>query len=205
MRVAGANEAGLKLAVEVLNNAGTLIYPTDTLYGLGASISSEAAVKRTYSLKEMEPAPQSIIMANLEMAGELVRISGLARKFFRLFPVGPFTFLLPLEEEISGTIPSCLVHNGKIGVRIPMHGFPRRLAEITGPITSTSANIHGQPPPKDIKEVYLKGADLYIDDGPCFYGGPSTIITEMGKKLVIVRNGALKRAELERYLGDTIG
>ncbi len=224
MRKAGTDEAGLDQAVDTLGNGGTLVYPTDTLYGLGASIFHMDAVLKTFTLKNMEPTTQSLVMANLGMAEEWVELSDLARKFFTAFPIGPYTFLLPLKDHISlapshgslnsftppqessnPSIPDFLVRDRKIGIRLPLHYFPRKIAERVGPITSTSANVHGGVPPKDFKEVHLPGADMYIDDGQCLYGENSTIITEEGRRLVIVREGALDRRVMKRFLGGNFG
>lgn len=203
--VKASDPSSVRLAAESLSEGGTIVYPTDTLYGLGASILKAHAVMRTFDLKEMDPAPQSLVMSSLEMAERYVILTDLAREFFGVFPAGPFTFLLPVRDDPEHPVPTVLVREGTVGVRIPLHGFPRQVAALTGPITSTSANLHGGAPPKDFKEVSLSGADLYIDDGSCLYGSPSTILTQEGENLVILRYGALERTVIQRFLGDSVG
>lgn len=200
-----ADADGLRRAIDVLDGGGTIVYPTDTLYGLGASISRRDAVHRTFSMKKMEPSPQSLIMADHEMALRYVSLPDAFGTFLLNFPAGPFTLLAPVLDSARRSIPDVLVKDGNVGIRFPLHEFSRSIARGIGPITSTSANIHGDRPPKDIKEVRLQGADLYVDGGPCLYGAPSTIISEEGDKLVIVRHGALGEDVIKHYVGDLLG
>jgi L-threonylcarbamoyladenylate synthase len=200
-----ADTAGIDKAIEVLERGGTMVYPTDTLYGLGASIRFGDAVHRTFVLKRMEPSPQSLVMADHEMAGTYVDLSPALKQFLSIFPAGPFTLLASVRKDARELIPPVLIRDSRIGIRFPLHSFPRTVARRTGPITSTSANHHGEQPPKAINEVRLTGVDIYVDGGPCFYAGPSTIISEEGDSLVIKRQGTLNEDVIRHYLGDLFG
>ena len=200
--VVKADENGLKRAEKVLKAGGTVVYPTDTLYGLGCALNNEA-LKRIYELKRMPPSPLSLAMSGIEMIMDYAILPSPARRFLETFPAGPFTLLLPVNDEKD--IPAALVKDGYIGVRIPLHGFSRALAEMVGPIISTSANIHGEPAPSSFDDVKIEGADLYVDDGGCLYGVESTILKVTFEGLEIVREGALSYGTLKEYLEEFNG
>ncbi|MCK4615185.1 MAG: threonylcarbamoyl-AMP synthase [Thermoplasmata archaeon] len=205
MEGAAADENGLKKAVKVLRNGGVVVYPTDTLYGVGVALSQPKAILKVFELKRMDPAPLSIVMSGIEMIKEYTMLSGLVLGFFEIFPAGPFTFFLPLREERKKDFPDFMIKEGLVGVRVPVHAIPRRLTECVGPVTSTSANLHGAIPPRNFMEVSLEGADLYLDDGPCLYGRGSTILKEEKGNLRILREGALEYSVIKKYLGEYIG
>jgi len=205
MKTQRADEQGLPKAAEILKKGGIIVYPTDTLYGIGASIFHPDAISRIFDLKNMSAAPQSIIMNGIEMIREYAVISSTIREFLEIFPVGPYTLLIPLKKEKLTVVPDVLVKDGKIGIRIPINEFPRHLASMAGPFTSTSANEHGGPAPKSFNGMKLMGADLYIDDGPCLFGQPSTILMELDERIKIVRHGALAEPVVRKYMEELSG
>ena len=195
----------LGMASDILGNGGVIVYPTDTLYGIGASISQPEAVERMYSMKYrmkgMQQAPVSIILSDRSRIKEYAEMSKVTRDFLAVYPAGPFTLLLKVKEHVRKQFPESIIRNGRIGVRIPLEDFPRKLVEMVGPITSTSANIHGEKAPARFEDISITGADLYVDGGTCLYGKPSTILLEEENKLSIVREGAIDRRLIEHYLG----
>ena len=191
----------LCMARDILRDGGVIVYPTDTLYGIGASISHPEALERVFRMKEMQQAPVSIILSDRSRIKEYAEISKVTRDFLEVYPAGPFTLLLKVKEHVRKQFPDSIIKNGMIGVRIPLEDFPRKLVEMVGPITSTSANIHGKKAPVRFEDVSITGADLYVDGGTCLYGKPSTILQEEGNKLSIVREGAIDRCLIEHYLG----
>ncbi len=205
MEVVGTDEEGFARSIEILRNGGIIVYPTDTLYGLGSSIDKPQYIKRIFREKRMEPGPFSLVMAGYDMVTEYAEVSPPMKKFLENFPAGPFTLLLRIKDDKRDCIPDFLVHNERIGVRIPLHAFPRNLVSHIGPITSTSANIHGERPPVDFNDVVFPEADLYVNDGKCLFGQPSTILTENEGRFEIVREGALEMPVLQQYLGDNLG
>jgi L-threonylcarbamoyladenylate synthase len=173
-------------AVEVLKGGGVMIYPTETVYGLGACISSEKAVKRVYAIKKRdESKPLSVALsavseiskyAKLKSAGIYGGLPGL--EFIQKNLPGPFTVVL----EKKNTVPD-YVCKGTVGIRIPEYACIRRVIELAGPITSTSANVSEKAPPVSAEEVDVE-ADLLLDGGKCRYGKPSKVIDLIsGKEL----------------------
>ena len=200
-----ADDAGMEQAISVLRTGGVIVYPTDTLYGIGTLINNSIGIDRIFQIKNMTPAPQSIIMADEQMVNEFVHVPKSMKQFLKVFPAGPFTLLLQVRRDKRNALDAGLIKEGKIGIRLPLNSFTRTLAARVGPYTTTSANIHTQAPPKTVNEIKLQGADIYINDGPCLFGKPSTILTEANEKLEVVREGAISREVLRKYLEDHIG
>lgn len=205
MEVVGTDDDGLSRAITILQNGGIIVYPTDTLYGIGSSIENPLSIRRIFREKKMDPGPLSLIVSNYNMLKDYAKVSPIIEKFLGIFPAGPFTLLLRIKEEQRDHIPEFLVHEDRIGIRIPLHAFPRNLVSHIGPITSTSANFHGERPPEKFNDVVFPGADLYVNDGKCLFGKPSTILTENNNRIDIVREGALEMTVLKQYLGDDLG
>ena len=194
----------IKKAVELLQNNGVISYPTDTLYGLGASPSSSKALSRVLEIKG-RPKGKGLPLLLAE-ARDLERMaraeSDLALVLAQAFWPGPLTLVLPaapeVPDEISGT-------NGTVGLRVPDHPIPRALAQaLGGPIVGTSANPSGGPDPvtaQDVERMLGHKVDYILDGGPAYRGLPSTVVDLTGPKTRLVRIGALNRESIEEVSG----
>ncbi|MFQ5837955.1 MAG: L-threonylcarbamoyladenylate synthase [Thermoplasmata archaeon] len=187
-------------AVEVLKRGGLVVYPTDTLYGLGVDPYDGRAVERLYRVKQRPHGePVSIIVSGLEEAQRVARLSQKALEVWRSFMPGPLTLILEATPEAP---PGPISKDGVLGVRMPGHDVPLILAREFGPLTATSANLHGQAPPRTVEESMSQlgtEATLYVDAGPCPLGVESTVLDLTRDQTTIKREGALDRKELERY------
>lgn len=181
----------IKRAIKVLENDGIIVYPTDTIYGLGANIFSENAIKKVYSLKKRSlNKPLSVCVAGID---DIHRIAYLDKKGEQLmkeiFP-GPFTVILRKKEHIS----SILTAGGeKIGIRIPDSRICHQLAR-KFPITTTSANLSGGEAPESVDDVIKQlgdSVDLIMDAGKSENKIPSTVIDLTIKPPKILRKGAI--------------
>lgn len=186
MAIPPLDDAILVYAAE-LKQGGIIIYPTDTLYGIGADARNEAAAKRICEIKGKESgSPLSAIFASWEQASQYAKISEEQQKALEKITPGPYTFLLPVKKRLP------ISRENVLGCRIPDNEFCIKLCQKFGyPVISTSANLHGKRAPECIEEIddeILQSADLIIDGGQCKYGGGSTIIDVQGKK--IARKGA---------------
>jgi L-threonylcarbamoyladenylate synthase len=192
-------------AVEVLRRGGLVAYPTDTVYGLAADPTNDAAVERLFAAKRRRPdQPTPLLIAATDDAERFAAdVPSVARELMRAFWPGALTIVLRRAE----TFHSRAVTGDTIGLRVPGHAFPRELARrLGGPITGTSANPAGGPEPLGADDVVtqLGGAvDLVIDGGRCPGGTPSTVIDCTAEPPRIVRAGAISREELERAAGVT--
>ena len=162
-------------AILVLTEGGTLIYPTDTLYGIGGDATSEKAVARIHKIKGADvKKPLSVMMADLEMIRRYCDVGLKEEGEMKKKLPGPYTFLLKQKTKIPAS------DGEKLGVRIPDDEFCRFLCKKFGkPIVTTSANITKQKPPtsiEDVDKLVLEAVDLAIDGGKTKYKKPSEII-----------------------------
>jgi L-threonylcarbamoyladenylate synthase len=176
-------------AKSVLSADSLLIYPTDTLYGLGCNALSQEAVDKIYKLKVRDAGkPLSIIVADFPMLLEYCHVSESQEKILHSLLPGPYTFILPLRRKLPVS-PSL-----SVGIRVPEHLFMRQVSkELQVPIVSTSANISGKkdaPTVSELDAAVSSSVDLIIDGGKCKYAQGSTIIDLINMK--IVRKGAVR-------------
>lgn len=177
----------IKKAADIIRNGGIVIYPTETVYGIGANIFSQDALKKVFAIKKRMPGkPVSIAVSGFGMISDLAYINEKERRFIEKLLPGPVTVLLKKKD----TVPDILTSGDVVGIRYPDHNIAIELIELAGvPITSTSANISGEPPPCRVDEIKIS-ADFIIDGGNCG-GEPSTVVDIVNRK--IVRKGAKYR------------
>ena len=172
-------------AVSVLMHDGLIVYPTDTIYGLGADAFSEEAIVKVYEAKKRDLAkPISIAVSDFEMLAAVSRIDPKMEVFIRRFLPGPVTVVVPARKTIPGILTG---GTGLIGIRMPAHDIARQIIErFDAPITATSANISGGKDPQ-IPDECTVPHDLLIDGGK-LPGTPSTVVDLITK--TIIRRGA---------------
>ncbi len=177
------HRAVLEKAAKAVNDGGVVVYPTDTLYGLGGDAFSKEVADRILRIKGSGPGkPMSVIMSDVEMIEKYCEVDEWQRQVLNKNLPGPFTFLLKTKTAFP------VASKGKLGVRIPDSAFAHALAEHAGvPVISTSANPSGEEPPVTMEEVdpkILAAADLAIDAGATKYRGPSAVVDLVDKKIV---------------------
>lgn len=204
MEIIRLTEANLKEAAKkaaaVLKKGGIVAYPTDTVYGLGVSISDSGAIERLRTLKGRErKKPVSVIVENVHHIKECGTLTLLAEKFAQTHLPGALTLVIPAGKNM----PDSLIMNGAVGVRIPNEPFCLALAKEYGkPFTTTSANKAGMGTPRNVQGLMehfgmnLGQIDLIIDGGERPGASPSTVISCVGETPYVLREGALSRAEL---------
>lgn len=184
----------VRQVVEVLRNGGVIIYPTDTVYGMGCDITNQRAVEKICKIKGINPKKHnfSFVCADLSNIAQYTRV--ITKPVFKMMKKGlpgPFTFIL----EASSQVPKILHSNKKtVGIRVPDHSIPKAIVEELGqPILSTSIRdeddvIEYSTDPELIFEKYQHLVDLIIDGG---YGQnvASTILDCTGDEVVVVRQG----------------
>ena len=178
---------------DCLRRGGLVVHPTDTVYGLAADPFQAAAVDRVYAVKQRpRELALSMAVADLEDIFRYGVKTPLADNFCRKNLPGPYTVVL---RATAAAPPALVNRQSLIGIRIPDHPIPRLIAKIHGPITTTSANRHGQPSPASCDEAKAQlgdGVDLYIDAGPAPLGAESSVIDLSGPKAKVLRQGAVR-------------
>lgn len=172
----------LNEVADALKAGKIIVYPTETVYGLGASIFHEKAVRKIHKIKkEAAGKPLSIAVADVDDAVNLIGATAPQVEFMRERLPGPVTIIVDKQEpefNSAGKLVSGIpdyVSDSKIGVRVPEYRAIRHLLKLAGPITSTSANVHGAPPPWAFSQISVK-ADIMLDGGMCKYKKSSQII-----------------------------
>ena len=198
-------QAQIEQGIAILKRGGIVAYPTDTVYGLGASASLPQAVQRIYKVKERpQNMPLPLLLADTSQVTKFAEsVPVVAWDLIRRFMPGALTIVLPK----SSLVPDFITAGGiTIAIRIPAHPVPVALVEGLGtPIVGTSANLSGRPSPLTAEEVYSQlgdRVDLIIDGGRCPGGKESTIVDVTGETPVMLREGAISREELEQVCGN---
>jgi L-threonylcarbamoyladenylate synthase len=169
---------------KVLENPGAVaLVPTETVYGLVARVSDEKAYRKIFELKQRSAAKVLgwFVYDWRELGDRGVELAGLPEKLAEKYCPGPVTIIAPVKG------------GGTLGFRSPDHPFLRELLKLTGPLFQTSANLSGQPDPKDASSALeeLSGApDIAVDGGrlPDDAAG-STVVLAAGEELKILRQG----------------
>ena len=173
-------EIDIKQAVECLRNGGVILYPTDTVWGIGCDATNEEAVRRIYEIKQREDAKSMLC---------LVDKADRIQRYFREVPdvawdildnaTSPVTLIL---DEANGVAPSLIGEDGSLGIRVTRDQFSRDICyRLQKPLVSTSANISGEPTARTFREISeeIKSQVDYICSfrrGDNIPGNPSRII-----------------------------
>jgi tRNA threonylcarbamoyl adenosine modification protein (Sua5/YciO/YrdC/YwlC family) len=187
------NEAAVKKVVEVLKNGGLIIYPTDTVYGLGCDITNTRALEKVAKIKgiKLEKANLSFICYDLSHISDYVKqIDTATFKLLKRSLPGPYTFILPGNNDL----PKVFKNKKTVGIRVPDNNIIRAIVkELGNPIISTSIYdedevLEYSTDPELIFEKWQNQVDLVIDGG---YGDntPSTIIDLSGYEPEVIREG----------------
>ena len=175
-------------AIKVLADGGVVLYPTDTVYGLGANIFNNKAVRRVFEIKNRSLLkPLSILVRDVAAINLVAKVSLSQNEVMNTYLPGPYTFILNKRKIVPRVITSGSTY---VGVRVPDNELACRLASIF-PITTTSANLSDDEVlsnPKEILEQLDCELDLVIDVGDLDSGKPSSIIDLSGLKPKIIRD-----------------
>jgi len=203
LEATGANEASPAIleAARVVSGGGIVVHPTETLYGLAVDPWNEAALRRLTGLKGRD-ASRGIIVLVADRAGaaDLIdaRCERVWRPFAELFWPGPLTLVVDPGPWAPAGVRGA---GGGIAIRWSGDDVAQALVRaVGGPITSTSANVSGQPPARSAAEAaqaFGHRVDLILDAGPRAGGVPSTLLDLTCGRAVILREGAISRSSIE--------
>jgi tRNA threonylcarbamoyl adenosine modification protein (Sua5/YciO/YrdC/YwlC family) len=183
----------VRRAAELLAAGGIIIYPTDTVYGLGCSVTDKNAIERIHLVKRQRAdKPFSFVCSDLTHISEYAQVSNAAFKIMKHMIPGPYTFILPAGRMKQ--LPKILVSKRKtVGIRVPDSPVTQALVrELGHPILSTSVTLDSSEPLNDpdvIRENFNNAVDLILDGG-VLLSEPSTVLDLTGEAPVVVRKGA---------------
>lgn len=197
--------------IERYLKAGKLIiYPTDTVYGVGGIIESEETIENIYKAKERNfKSPLIVLVSDMEKIEKIAYINEKNRekieKLIKRFWPGGLTIILKRKDNV----PDIMVSGGAtVGVRMPEHEIALNvISKAGGMLPTTSANISGEATPKsyaELSEKFKSRVDIIVDGGECPIGNASTII-DMSDEPKILRLGAISVEEIEKVIGKING
>ena len=191
------NDEGIEKAIQIIGNGGIIIFPTDTVYGIGCDPYNDDAVKKIYQIKSRDKIKSLPVLAHsIEIVKQITTIDEFTEKIIRKYWPGPLTLILKLKDK---NLKKSLDLEDKIAVRIPNSECSLKLLEKCGLLVGTSANISGDSsftdPEKCIKNV--KKFDVFVDGGTITSKGESTIIEIENENIRIIREGALKKEDIK--------
>jgi len=192
-------DADLTAAVAALRRGDLVVYPTETVYGLGADATDPEAVARVFDAKDRpRENPVSMALPEVGAAPDYVRWTDRERAFCEAFLPGPVTVLL----ERTDRVPEVLVAGrDRVGIRVPDHDVARTLARRVGPVTATSANLSGRPSARRLADLdpAIRERAVVVDGGET-PGTESTVVDVAGGEL---RRRGARAAAIEAWLEDT--
>jgi L-threonylcarbamoyladenylate synthase len=192
MTVLKATKNNTMKAAQVVRGGGLVIYPTETVYGLGCDPFNFQAVKRILEVKGNRNKPLPVLVASITDAGKVALISQNGKKLAAKFWPGPLTMVFPKKQALSYVVTFGL---NSVGLRIPDNEVVLQLLRMCGGLlVGSSANRTGEEPPRRVKEMSneLKTmVEVVLDGGPTAQGVPSTIVDLTQKKPRILREGPI--------------
>lgn len=197
------NEQELNKTVDILQNGGIVIFPTETVYGIGANAYNEESVKRIYEVKNRpDEKPLSILVSGIgEIEKYAIIENDIERKIINHFMPGPLTIILKKKNGIFDYVSS---GKNTIGIRIPDNKIILEiLKKVNIPIVAPSANISGLPSGIDLEDIlkdFEGKVDVCINGGKAKLGESSTIVKVEDGKPVIIRQGKITLEDIENIL-----
>ncbi|MGE0015708.1 MAG: L-threonylcarbamoyladenylate synthase [Candidatus Methanomethylophilaceae archaeon] len=188
-------------AAEDIAAGNLVVYPTETVYGIGADVFNQKAVKKVFMAKNRPfDMPLSVAVTDKKMIEQVAVINENAERLIEAFLPGPLTIIIKKNAQISDMVTS---GSEKVGVRIPDNPVALELIRRCGPIIATSANTHSHPDSVVVDSAVKDLGDkisTYLDSGECTLGKPSTIVWLYKGEVEVVRQGAISREQIEEAL-----
>ena len=190
------NDEGIRKSVEIIENGGVIIFPTDTVYGIGCNPYDANAVKKIYEIKSREKIKSLPVLASsIQIVKQISIIDEFTEKIIKKYWPGPLTLILKLKDK---NLKKSLNLEDKIAVRIPNSLCTLKLLNKCNLLVGTSANVSGDSSFTDPQECMknVKNYDVFVDGGTITSKGESTIIEIENEKIHVIREGALKKEDI---------
>ena len=190
------NKEGIEKASQIVSQGGIVIFPTDTVYGIGCNPYNKESVEKIYKIKSREiMKPLPVLTYSIETAEKIVEFDQFTKKIVKKFWPGPLTVILKVTDK---KIKESLNLKNKIAIRVPDHKCTLELLKKCNFLVGTSANISGDLPYTDPEECLknLENYDIFVDGGIITSKGESTIIEIENEQIKIIREGSLTKDEI---------
>lgn len=189
----------LNIPGEIINKGGIVIFPTETVYGIGTNGLDANAVKKLYNIKKRPlNKPISLLVSDFDMINKITK--NITKKEYELmekfFP-GPLTIILEKEDIVPDIVTA---NTDTVGIRMPSNKITRKLIQYAGaPIAAPSANISGEPSNTNLDNlinIFKNSVDYYINGGECKIGTASTIVKVIDEVPYILRKGSITEEQI---------
>lgn len=192
------DKKGIEKAAKTIKHGGIVIFPTDTVYGIGCDPYNKKAVEKIYEIKSRDKTKLvPVLVDSKETAAKIGHIDEFTRKIVEKFWPGPLTIILDLIDE---NLKQSLNLKDKIAVRVPNHKCTLEILKKCNYLVGTSANISGFSPYTNPDECFkkLQNYDTFVDGGIITSTAVSTIIEIENKEIKVIREGYLTKKEIFR-------
>jgi tRNA threonylcarbamoyl adenosine modification protein (Sua5/YciO/YrdC/YwlC family) len=199
-------DGALARAVEAVHRGGLVVFPTDTVYGIGADAFQPFATGMLFQVKARPRAlPLPVMVSAPRQAWALTaHVPQEAAELAAAYWPGPLTLVLEHTPDLPWDLGES---HGTVALRVPDHADARQLFADAGPMAVTSANRTGEPTPRRVAQIAERLGEMvsvYLDGGEALRDVPSTIVDLTGRRPRIRREGAVLRADIERILGARV-
>lgn len=197
-------DLNIQKAAEIIKQGGVVIFPTETVYGIGVNALDEGAVKRLYDIKQRPTnKPISLLVSDMKMINKIAKdITEIEYKLMNAFFPGPFTIILNKRNLVPNIVTA---NQETVGIRMPSGEIARKLVEYAKvPIATPSANISGEPSGTNLKNImkdFEGKVDYFIDGGESKIGIASTIVKVIDGVPHILRQGSITKEQVEKVTG----
>ncbi|NWG37251.1 L-threonylcarbamoyladenylate synthase [Nitrososphaera sp.] len=196
-------DAGIERCAQIVKAGGVVVFPTDTVYGIGCDPHNDAAVRRVFAIKgREEKKPLPVLAASIGDAEKIVILGPRGRALAEKFWPGALTIVAPLKDrKISQGVTA---GKDSLAVRVPANRCVLGVLKICKYLVGTSANQSGMPAPRDAQSVLksLSGFDAILADRELPAGRESTVVDASGPDAKIVRQGAISQDAIRKVLAD---
>ncbi|MCW8802095.1 MAG: L-threonylcarbamoyladenylate synthase [Candidatus Bathyarchaeota archaeon] len=203
MTVVKATKDKLKSAAQIIKTGGVVVFPTETVYGLGCDPLNTQAVQRLLTVKGDRKKPFPVLVASLDDANRVAKFSDDGKKLARKFWPGPLTIVLPKKECLDKVV-TCGLNT--VGLRAPNNQVALSLIELSGGLLiGSSANLTGENPPRSVSEMskkLIEKVDLVLDGGPTTEGTPSTVVDLTSDNPKILREGPINLKQIQNTINS---
>jgi L-threonylcarbamoyladenylate synthase len=198
-----ATKENIKTAAQKVKEGAIIVFPTETVYGLGCNPLNIQAVKRLINVKGDRKKPFPVLAASLDDAIKVAQISETGKKLAKKFWPGPLTIVFPKKSTLSDVVTFGLA---SVGIRVPNNQVALNLIGLCGGLLiGSSANLSGEKPPRSVLEMseeLKKRADVILDGEQTSQGTPSTVVDLTFDEPKILRKGPISLEQIQNAINS---
>lgn len=197
MKILKTTKTSITVAAQIVRRGGVVVYPTETVYGLGCDPFNVEAVKRVLKVKGNRSKPLPILAASILDSDKVAFVPKNGNRLAARFWPGPLTMIFPKKPNLPDVV---TFGWDSVGLRIPDNDVALQLIRLSGGLLiGSSANKTGKEPPKDVQEISVElkeMVDVILDGGAVCQGMPSTVADLTSERPIILRKGPISLKEI---------